>query len=142
MPTRSAANPVDRAQFLDDAAQILSSALGTVMAPNGGHAIANNRMGIFVPAMNVGVVATAGELRVHLHSRQAAHRRLYTAIVAAIASGALAPPGALAVATRPGPRAPGLIYLEHAWLPRDLDALDLGSVRAMANWLLLIRPRF
>lgn len=103
-------------------------------------------MGTIVTNMRVGVVATDDELRVHVHSKLSTHQRKFRDLVAELASGVLLPPRTargtmLRVVTRPAPTGEGLLYLEHAWPPRDLDALDLGSVSGMADWLLLIRPR-
>lgn len=144
MPARHASNAADRESFLDEAAQVLGHALGIRMTPSGGaKARADNRMGTFATNVKVGVVATDEELRVHLHSTNAARHRELHAIAAELASRSLArPSGALEVAPRSGGRKHLTVLLEHAWRPTNLQARDLARVTAMAAWLKAIRSRF
>jgi hypothetical protein len=133
----------DRKAFLDDARRILESTLGILMRPNGGNAEANNRMGTFVPGVNVGVVATPRELRVHAHSKDRSARETFAEILAELESGKLPRPlPGIEILLRPGPRNPDLIYLEHNWTPRDLSTVDLAVVEAMADWLASVRRLF
>lgn len=131
-----------RIVFLNAAAEVICNALPTTMRPNGGGAEANNRMGRFARAVNVGVVAVPDEIRVHIHSTQPDRHTLFRDISRELAAGSVHQPSGLAFGVRPAPVARDLLYLEASWRPTDFETADLERVHAAAKWLSGIRPRF
>jgi len=134
-------DPKQRTTFLDAARILLCKELRTTMRPSGSGAIANNRMGAFTRAVNVGVVALADEIRVHIHTKDVNRQARFRDIARELRTGLLIQPPNLVFDVRAAPRAADLLYFEASWRPSDFATEDLSRVEAAAALLSSIRPR-